>query len=61
LARPQAVSGMTEVVNNPIYATGVGLLIHGFRQIDLGRAPVLKGEHAPTLFERMKAWFTGHF
>lgn len=43
LACPQAVSGMTEVVNNPIYATGVGLLIHGFRQMDLGRAPVLKG------------------
>jgi cell division protein FtsA len=61
LACPQAVSGMTEVVNNPIYATGVGLLIHGFRQMDLGRTPVLKGENASTLFERMKAWFTGHF
>ena len=61
LACPQAVSGMTEVVNNPIYATGVGLLIHGFRQMDLGRAPALKGEDAPTLFERMKAWFTGQF
>ncbi|PSF10505.1 cell division protein FtsA [Marinobacter fuscus] len=61
LASPQAVSGMTEVVNNPIYATGVGLLIHGFRQMDLGRAPVLKSEDAPSLFERMKAWFTGHF
>jgi cell division protein FtsA len=61
LACPQAVSGMTEVVNNPIYATGVGLLIHGFRQMDLGRVPVLKGEDAPSLFERMKAWFTGHF
>ncbi len=61
LACPQAVSGMTEVVNNPIYATGVGLLIHGFRQMDLGRAPVLRGEDAPSLFERMKAWFTGHF
>ena len=61
LACPQAVSGMTEVVNNPIYATGVGLLIHGFRQMDLGRTPALKGEEAPTLFERMKAWFTGHF
>ncbi|EON91342.1 cell division protein FtsA [Marinobacter lipolyticus SM19] len=61
LACPQAVSGMTEVVNNPIYATGVGLLIHGFRQMDLGRTPVLKGEDTPSLFERMKAWFTGQF
>jgi cell division protein FtsA len=52
---------MTEVVNNPIYATGVGLLIHGFRQMDLGRAPAMKGEDAPSLFERMKSWFTGHF
>jgi cell division protein FtsA len=61
LACPQAVSGMTEVVNNPIYATGVGLLIHGFRQMDLGRAPAMKGEDAPSLFERMRSWFTGHF
>jgi cell division protein FtsA len=61
LASPQAVSGMTEVVNNPIYATGVGLLIHGFRQMDLGQGPVLKEEDAPSLLERMKAWFTGHF
>ncbi len=61
LACPQAVSGMTEVVNNPIYATGVGLLIHGFRQMDLGRGPVLRGEDSPSLIERMKAWFTGHF
>lgn len=61
LASPQAVSGMTEVVNNPIYSTGVGLLIYGFRQMDLGRGPVLKGESPPSLFERMKNWFTGHF
>jgi cell division protein FtsA len=61
LASPQAVSGMTEVVNNPIYSTGVGLLIYGFRQMDLGRGPVLRGESSPSLFERMKNWFTGHF
>lgn len=61
LASPQAVAGMTEVVNNPIYATGVGLLIYGFRQMDIGRGPVLRGEQAPSLLERMKNWFTGHF
>jgi cell division protein FtsA len=61
LASPQAVSGMTEVVNNPIYATGVGLLIYGFRQMDTGRGPALKGEVTPSLFERMKNWFTGQF
>ncbi|MDC0664075.1 cell division protein FtsA [Marinobacter sp. SS21] len=61
LACPQAVSGMTEVVNNPIYATGVGLLIYGFRQMDLGVEPVLKGEEPVSLVERMKNWFTGNF
>jgi cell division protein FtsA len=61
LASPQAVAGMSEVVNNPIYATGVGLLIHGFRQMDLGGGPALRGENAPSLLERIKSWFTGHF
>ncbi|WP_152206031.1 cell division protein FtsA [Marinobacter changyiensis] len=61
LASPQAVSGMTEVVNNPIYSTGVGLLIYGFRQMDIGRGPVVRGEGSPSFFERVKSWFTGHF
>ncbi|PAV26065.1 cell division protein FtsA [Tamilnaduibacter salinus] len=61
LASPQAVSGMTDVINNPVYATGVGLLIHGFRQMDLGKGPALRGEDAPSLLERMKNWFTGQF
>ena len=61
LACPQAVAGMTEVVNNPIYATGVGLLIYGFRQMDLGAEPTVKQEEQPSLVERMKNWFTGNF
>ena len=61
LAAPQTVSGMTEVVNNPIYATGVGLLMHGFRQMDKGSGPTQKAESKAPLLERMKAWFTGHF
>jgi cell division protein FtsA len=61
LASPQQVAGMTDVVNNPIYATGVGLLIYGFRQLDLGKGPVLRNEDAPSLLERIKRWFTGHF
>ncbi|MBS3803950.1 MAG: cell division protein FtsA [Oleiphilaceae bacterium] len=61
LASPQAVAGMTEVVNNPIYATGVGLLIYGFRQMDTGRGPALKVDVAPSLLARMKNWFAGQF
>ncbi|SDX57758.1 cell division protein FtsA [Marinobacter mobilis] len=61
LACPQAVAGMTEVVNNPIYATGVGLLIYGFRQMDLGGEPAVKSEEQTSLVDRMKSWFTGNF
>lgn len=28
---PQGVGGLTDVVNSPLYATGVGLIVHGFR------------------------------
>ena len=32
LARPQGVSGLTDVINNPIYSTGVGLLMFAAQQ-----------------------------
>ena len=32
LASPQGVSGLADVVNNPMYATGVGLLMYGLKQ-----------------------------
>lgn len=61
LAVPQGVAGMTDVVNNPIYATGVGLLIYGFRQLATGQGPIMRGDNAPSLLERIKNWFTGNF
>ena len=58
---PQYVSGLSDVVKSPIYATGVGLLIFGKgqsqdsnRQIDINNG--VKG-----VFERMKSWFQGNF
>ncbi len=35
LAYPQGVSGLSDVVQSPIYSTGVGLLLHGLRQLEL--------------------------
>ncbi|MFE8072765.1 cell division protein FtsA [Marinobacteraceae bacterium S3BR75-40.1] len=61
LAVPQGVAGMSDVVNNPIYATGVGLLVYGFKQIDSGRQPAMRGEEGMSLVERIKSWFTGNF
>ncbi len=60
LASPSGVTGMSDVINNPIYATGAGLLMYGFRQIQLGRtAPKLDTEES--LLARIKNWFTGNF
>lgn len=61
LAQPQGVAGMTDVVSNPIYSTGVGLLIYGYKQLESGRGPAMRGDNPISLLERIKGWFTGHF
>jgi len=55
---PQHVSGLTDVVQNPIYSTGVGLLLYGREH--QGRTGGLKGD-SQGLLARMKSWFQGNF
>jgi len=61
LGSPQCVMGLVDVVRNPIYATGVGLLLFGSQNraprgfdADIGRG--VRG-----VWERMKSWFQGNF
>ncbi|MCW5575670.1 MAG: cell division protein FtsA [Burkholderiales bacterium] len=61
IGMPQYAGGLSEVVRNTRYATGVGLLIAGadeHRQRDAARMHV--GSFQQVL-ERMKNWFTGNF
>ena len=62
LGVPQYVSGLGEVVSNPIHATGVGLLLYAKSNLDAQRAesPLLAGG-VKNIFERMKSWFQGNF
>jgi cell division protein FtsA len=62
LGLPQYVSGLAEVVSNPIHATGVGLLLFAKSNMEAPRheAPYLSGGMR-NLFERMQAWFQGNF
>src|SRR5450755_643148 len=62
LGVPQYVSGLVDVVSNPIHATGVGLLLYAKSNMDLTRTdvPLLSGG-MKSIFERMKAWFQGNF
>lgn len=57
---PQYVSGLVELVRNPIYATGVGLLLYGRgRQQDGNRTQRLD-TGASGVWNRMKSWFQGN-
>jgi cell division protein FtsA len=62
LGVPQYVTGLSEVVSNPIHATGVGLLLYAKSNLEGQRteAPLLAGGMKSAL-ERMKTWFQGNF
>ncbi|TXL17140.1 cell division protein FtsA [Methylococcaceae bacterium HT3] len=54
LGVPQHVMGLTDVVQNPMHSTGVGLLLYGRDHLASGDHLEESGEG---LFARMKAWF----
>jgi cell division protein FtsA len=57
------VSGLADVVSNPIHATGVGLLLYAKSSLEalLARERPLLAGGVKSIFERMKAWFQGNF
>jgi len=59
---PQAVTGLSDVVRNPVYATGVGLLLFGNKNIQEGttRNPRIDSGLG-YVWDRMKSWFHGNF
>jgi len=59
LGAPQGVTGLSEVVSNQIYATGVGLLLYGARSDGPRRSPLGRGGEG--LLARLKNWFQGDF
>ena len=61
LGIPQFVSGLSENVKNPIYATGVGLLLHGQKQIQDRMTGISVNGGVKGIFGRMKSWYQGHF
>ena len=61
LGAPQQVKGLTDIVTNPIYATGVGLLQYGLdQQLDGGKKKRRMSDE-PNFMERVKSWFQGNF
>ncbi|MCX7115256.1 MAG: cell division protein FtsA [Gammaproteobacteria bacterium] len=56
------INGLPEVVNDPSLATGVGLLLHGYKQQyeSTYHLPGSDGER-PSAWQKVKEWFQGNF
>ncbi len=62
LGMPQGVNGLVDVVRNPIYSTGVGLLLFGLHNRSGGVASELRVSGGlSSVVQRMKSWFQGNF
>jgi cell division protein FtsA len=61
LGIPQAVRGLSDVVRNPIYSTGVGLLLYARDNVLPAHRGRSLGGNAKSVFDRMSSWFQGNF
>ncbi len=63
LGAPQQVNGMVDIVNNPIYATGVGLLLSGYQDYKSETNFEYRQSESgmQSIWGRMKSWFQGNF
>ena len=58
---PHNIKGLADIVDNPIYSTGVGLLLYGLQQQQDGTRPVRRRESVKESFiARLKSWFQGN-
>ncbi len=60
-AVPQFVTGLIDVVRNPIHATGVGLLLFGHQNQSIRESEARMGGGMRGVLLRMKSWFQGNF
>ncbi len=62
LGIPQGIRGLDDVVRNPVYATGVGLLLYGLKkQHGTSFAGAVAEDEKAPIFERLKRWVQGNF
>ena len=58
---PRYVGGLSEVVSNPRYATGVGLVLMGKQQLERHISGQMESSSFGRILEKMKSWFQGNF
>jgi cell division protein FtsA len=57
LGKPRGISGLVDVVNNPMYATGVGLVLYGARNQPSKKFRIRDTNIFNRVMTRMKKWF----
>jgi cell division protein FtsA len=57
LGKPIGISGLVDVVNNPMYATGVGLVLFGARNRSAKKFRIRDGNIFNRVMTQMKRWF----
>lgn len=58
VGHPQGIKGLVEVVNKPMYATAVGLVLYGAKSIKEGKKFRIRDTNIfARVMERMKKWF----
>ena len=58
---PIGVGGLMDLVNSPVYATGVGLVLYGARNERSGKSPTDGDNVLDKVVGRMKDWFGDFF
>ena len=58
---PMGIGGLTDVVNSPMYATGVGLIVYGSQHISKETLRRGEGSSFGNWFRRIKKWFIEFF
>ena len=61
MGMPRYVGGLSEVVSNPRYATGVGLILMGKQQLERQLIVQMETSSVGRVFDKMKSWFQGNF
>ena len=57
LGKPRGIKGLVDVVNNPMYATGVGLVLYGARNRNSKKFRIRDKNIFNRIITRMKKWF----
>lgn len=57
LGTPRGINGLVDVVNNPMYATGVGLVLYGAKNQSEKKFRIRDANIFNRLISRMKRWF----